>query len=226
MTDKKGTVVWRADYRPFGEAAVDQDPDGDGKKVIMNLRFPGQYFDEETGLHYNWARDYNPTIGRYIGPVQIGLTRQKNEIKVLDQWAYRQNNPVDAKDINDYAKVRPFQVRGKRRPTLLRRWPERVPKELIRQIPEWVLHYVYEHTVAGGAAGVCATQACERGIRPRQEAYIMCIDIIRKIELPPPPIGTMIPSDYFYQKCREICVKITEREDFWEDCCKYMGKRG
>ncbi|WP_148715527.1 RHS repeat-associated core domain-containing protein [Chitinolyticbacter meiyuanensis] len=35
-------------------------------KVTYNLRFPGQYFDKESGRHYNYFRDYDPRIGRYI----------------------------------------------------------------------------------------------------------------------------------------------------------------
>jgi RHS repeat-associated protein len=38
-----------------------------------NLRFPGQYFDKETNLHYNYYRDYSPEIGRYIESDPIGL---------------------------------------------------------------------------------------------------------------------------------------------------------
>jgi len=66
MTNSIGTIVWEADYLSFGKAMVDEDPDGDGIDVINNIRFPGQYYDEETGLHYNWHRDYKPEIGRYI----------------------------------------------------------------------------------------------------------------------------------------------------------------
>jgi RHS repeat-associated protein len=68
---------------------VDEDPDGDGKKVIMNLRFPGQYFDEETGLHYNYFRDYYAGIGRYIEPDPIGLEGGVN------LYSYVLNNPVN-----------------------------------------------------------------------------------------------------------------------------------
>jgi len=41
--------------------------------VVNHLRFPGQYFDEETGLHYNWHRFYDPSTGRYISADPIGL---------------------------------------------------------------------------------------------------------------------------------------------------------
>jgi len=53
----------------FGESAPQTDPDGDGTSFELNLRFPGQYFDAETGLHYNYFRDYEP--GTVSTPVQI-----------------------------------------------------------------------------------------------------------------------------------------------------------
>lgn len=59
LTDDTGAVVWRARYTPFGQATITGS-------VTFNLRLPGQYFDAETGLHYNWHRYYDPAIGRYI----------------------------------------------------------------------------------------------------------------------------------------------------------------
>src|SRR5271169_6581565 len=60
MTDTNQAVVWFAYYKPFGAATVTVST------ITNNLRFPGQYFDAETGLNYNYRRDYNPVIGRYI----------------------------------------------------------------------------------------------------------------------------------------------------------------
>ena len=42
VTDEAGRIVWTADYAPFGRAAVDEDPDSDGKAFILHLRLPGQ----------------------------------------------------------------------------------------------------------------------------------------------------------------------------------------
>jgi RHS repeat-associated protein len=60
MTHGSKAVVWDAVYRPFGEAHAITG------SASNNLRFPGQYFLIESGLHYNWHRHYDPTIGRYL----------------------------------------------------------------------------------------------------------------------------------------------------------------
>jgi RHS repeat-associated protein len=60
MTDGTQAVMWDAVFRPFGEV---MSISGSGSS---NLRFPGQYFLIESGLHYNWHRQYDPTIGRYL----------------------------------------------------------------------------------------------------------------------------------------------------------------
>jgi RHS repeat-associated protein len=59
-------VVWTVDYLPFGEVFVSTG-------TPINLRFPGQWFQAESGLHQNWMRDYDPTTGRYIQPDPLGL---------------------------------------------------------------------------------------------------------------------------------------------------------
>ena len=67
MTDSTGVVVWAATYEPFGKATITVE------QITNNLRFPGQYFDSETGTHNNWNRDYNLQLGRYIESDPIGL---------------------------------------------------------------------------------------------------------------------------------------------------------
>ena len=78
-----GTVVWQAAYLPFGKAQITTGT------VTNNLRFPGQYYDEETGLHYNWNRFYDPELGRYISADPIGLRGGMN------LYAYVGGNPVN-----------------------------------------------------------------------------------------------------------------------------------
>jgi RHS repeat-associated protein len=60
MTDVNKNVVWDAMYWPFGAVYLITG------SATNNMRFPGQYFLLETGLHYNWHRHYDPTIGRYL----------------------------------------------------------------------------------------------------------------------------------------------------------------
>ncbi len=86
MTDINQDIVWEADYNPFGKAIVTTE------LVENNVRFPGQYFDEETGLHYNYFRDYDPLTGRYIESDPIGLSGG------LNTYSYVANNPIRYSD--------------------------------------------------------------------------------------------------------------------------------
>jgi RHS repeat-associated protein len=65
--------VWKWDNtEPFGNSAPNDNPSGLGT-FVFNHRFPGQYFDVETGTHYNYKRDYDPSLGRYLQSDPIGL---------------------------------------------------------------------------------------------------------------------------------------------------------
>jgi RHS repeat-associated protein len=68
LIDQSGAVVWSARYTAYGQALVNP-----ASTVENNLRFPGQYYDGETGLHYNWHRYYDPGTGRYMTPDPLGL---------------------------------------------------------------------------------------------------------------------------------------------------------
>ncbi len=67
VIDSHNRVRWQWDNTdPFGANTASEDPDGDRLNLAYPLRFPGQYFDKETGLHYNYFRDYDATTGRYV----------------------------------------------------------------------------------------------------------------------------------------------------------------
>lgn len=92
LTDQSGNIVWLADYSPFGLAVVNDDVDLDGNLVTFNLRFAGQYFDGESGLHYNYFRDYDPSTGRYVQSDPVGLGGG------LNTYAYVGGNPLKYTD--------------------------------------------------------------------------------------------------------------------------------
>ncbi|MGH8569427.1 MAG: RHS repeat-associated core domain-containing protein, partial [Gammaproteobacteria bacterium] len=86
LTDQDQALVWQAHHDPFGQTTVTT------RTVEHHLRFPGQYFDAETGLHYNYFRDYDPSIGRYVQSDPIGLAGG------INTYAYVANNPLNLID--------------------------------------------------------------------------------------------------------------------------------
>ncbi|MCD2345053.1 hypothetical protein LRH25_32585, partial [Ideonella azotifigens] len=85
---------WRWDQaEAFGNSAPNENPSALGA-FTLNLRFPGQTFDKETGLFYNVNRDYRATSGRYIESDPIGLAAGFNT------YAYVGGNPISGFDPN------------------------------------------------------------------------------------------------------------------------------
>ena len=82
LTDASGNIAWNATYTPFGMAQITVST------VENPFRLPGQYYDTETGLHYNWNRYYQPETGRYITPDPIGLAGG------INPFGYVGGNPV------------------------------------------------------------------------------------------------------------------------------------
>ena len=81
-------LLWRWDNtEPFGNSAPDENPAGLGV-YRYHLRFPGQYYDAEAGLHYNYFRDYDPAIGRYTQSDPIGIWGG------LNTFAYVESSPL------------------------------------------------------------------------------------------------------------------------------------
>jgi RHS repeat-associated protein len=83
---------WRWDTEPFGSTAPNDNPAGLGA-FVYNLRFPGQLYDGLAGLYYNYFRDYDPAIGRYVQSDPIGLNGGS-----FSTYAYVNGNPVSNVD--------------------------------------------------------------------------------------------------------------------------------
>lgn len=90
VTPISQTVTWRwpIEGSAFGDHPAQTDPDGDGIEQSFGLRYPGQYFDPETGLHYNYFRDYEPGTGRYIESDPLGIFGD------IATYSYAQNHPL------------------------------------------------------------------------------------------------------------------------------------
>jgi RHS repeat-associated protein len=113
LTNATATVAWEAWYEPFGEAHIHPS-----SSVTNNIRLPGQYFDQETRLHYNYHRYYDPKTGRYLTPdplhlgaIQIAKQSLRSKIfalalyqeglsspEVLNLYLYAVNNPLNTID--------------------------------------------------------------------------------------------------------------------------------
>ena len=89
MTAASGAKIWEIEERPFGDAANITGT------TNLNLRFPGQYYDAETGLNYNYFRDYNPVIGRYVEADPIGIEEGANHL-----YSFVDEKPLSKVDLD------------------------------------------------------------------------------------------------------------------------------
>ena len=112
-TNTSGAQVWNWDSDAFGNGT----PSG---SATVNLRFAGQYWDDESSLHYNWNRYYDPTTGRYISSDPIGLAGG------LNTFGYVGGNPVMHTDSTGLATATgtpPFPVPFPKSPSIPRFLP-------------------------------------------------------------------------------------------------------
>jgi RHS repeat-associated protein len=86
LTDPQGSVAWSATYSAFGAAKVAPG------SIVNPIRFAGQYFDEETALHYSIARYFDPVLGRYLSRDPLTY------LGGLNFYTYAGNDPVNAVD--------------------------------------------------------------------------------------------------------------------------------
>jgi RHS repeat-associated protein len=80
LIDESGDIAWRARATNWGKLSWSVR-----SHAYTPLRFPGQYFDPETGLHYNYLRYYDPEIGHYISLDPLGLAPAANPVGYVDR---------------------------------------------------------------------------------------------------------------------------------------------
>lgn len=163
--------MWRWDQaEPFGVNAPDENPSGLGA-FDLPLRLPGQYFDKETNLHYNYLRDYDPSIGRYGESDPIGLRGG------LNTYAYVAADPLRHIDLFGEQRLKPF--------------PSPFLNELRKQLPEFLIEQgantattpqgksicelLFNQCIKG--AEVCPPPITQVGRAFCLAAYIVCITI-------------------------------------------------
>ena len=99
-TDSTGAKVWEASYLPFGEVLATTG-------TPIALRFPGQWFQAESGLHQNWMRDYDPTTGRYMQADPLGLVDGASVYGYVGQNPGRYVDPRGEQAIHCYTQFTP-----------------------------------------------------------------------------------------------------------------------
>ncbi len=86
-TDITASIVWQIEYLPFGGIHTTTG-------TPINLRFPGQWFQAESGLHQNWMRDYDPSTGRYLQADPLGLVDGASVYGYARQSALNYTDPT------------------------------------------------------------------------------------------------------------------------------------
>ena len=196
-TDSNQAVQWQASYDPFGQASV-------SGTITQNLRFPGQYFDVESGWNHNGFRDYLPDLGRYAEPdplaVQgtsqfydpaIGKFTSEYPMEFAESdttpYAYAEDNPIGLSDptgLTTYACTAPLHAPGK----LVGGFLYYSPLGWIGSPVNWGMEHEYLCTVNGktticggqdrdGSKGVPSHDTMgERGGSCRKQSDKQCVD--------------------------------------------------
>ncbi len=86
LTDPAKVTAWAVEWLPWGGVHSITGSE------TLNARFPGQWFQVESNLHYNWHRHYDPTIGRYTQPDPLGF------VDGPSVYAYARNAPGEVVD--------------------------------------------------------------------------------------------------------------------------------
>ena len=175
--DALGNSVYQPQYDPFGNIVGYKDDIG--IDFYQPLRFANQYFDDESGLHYNWNRYYDPVLGQYTTVDKVREVSGGNYIgeaiyrpEVLAPYELALNNIIRYVDANGLETTDPQPWTP---PGYVHKIPERLPElrqpdgfagELVQQIPrDWYQKGLSISIISGigvgsAACGTVAATSC------------------------------------------------------------------
>jgi RHS repeat-associated protein len=140
IVNTAGQLRWRWLAEPFGTTAPETNPAALGA-FTFNLRMPGQYADSETGLFYNYFRDYDAGTGRYVQSDPIGLAGG------INTYSYVESDPTGSAD--------PDGLRGRRNPPPIPGDYGRYP-----HVPDYWRNDPGQDYREGHYASVCVRSSC------------------------------------------------------------------
>src|SRR5260370_29852962 len=194
MTDSAEAIVWDAVYKPFGEVYSISGT------ASNNLRFPGQYFLIEDGLHYNWYRHYDPTIGRYLQSDPFGMaslqgmttkpTANIGTSPALDGVALRVDSPAARRSavLPDFLDGPSVYAYGKSRPTLSVDFTGRYATQNFTPVPGMTSQSINSCTLAQNLSSFC------------RKINDLCIDRCSDTDLPSGDYG------FKFFRCVNSCM--------------------
>ncbi len=97
-TDSSGAVIWKENYRPYGDRLNNQAASSSNK-----LWFAGKPYDGNTGLSYMGARYYDPILGRFMGVDPKGVTPE--QLHSFNRYSYGNNNPYKYVDPDGHSPI-------------------------------------------------------------------------------------------------------------------------
>jgi RHS repeat-associated protein len=191
IADGNGNTLWSWAYQ--GNAWGEQAPTG--SSYTYNLRFPGQYFDQETGLNYNIARDYDSTIGRYIESDPKGLAGGQ-----WSTYSYVNGNALNHSDPTGLAPQEIFAAPPQEWLDLTQDIASSTPDDLPDVIPEPIGDTAPVPQPVDGAGVIPDAQQDEW-----QRYHDVCDE-------PPPPTNTLCDKKRWQLNQARLCKKL--REDY------------
>ncbi len=154
LTGPAKVTAWAVEWLPWGGVHSITGSE------TLNARFPGQWFQVESGLHYNWHRHYDPSIGRYTQPDPLGF------VDGPSLYAYARNAPGEFVDPDGRQVALPFPVLVP--PAIYcAAYPEKCSK-LVEQCVA-----IFKRTFGGGGGGGGDDDRCKE---VRKNCISMCTD--------------------------------------------------